>query len=201
MSFTQKRFSRQYSRFNLAGVALLALLLLSSPWLTMPAPAFAADPPAAQAETASGVLDARAASYLDQLLGEINERRARAGSPPVVYAGIEANEAVGQYLADLTPRMVAARSCFHGNGNPVSPGWDYVKLSGFGGEARGEVLACPGDNGFWTAPKIADGWWDSPSHWRSLYGDPRVNAIACGTFGAQNGGRAYQTIACVTYKV
>jgi uncharacterized protein YkwD len=180
---------------------LLALLLLSSPWLALPAPAFAADPAAAQTETASGVLDARAASYLDQLLGEINERRAKAGSPPVVYAGLEANQAVGQYLADLTPRMVALHSCFHGNGNPVSPGWDYVKVSGFGGEARGEVLACPGDDGFWTAPKIADGWWNSPSHWRSLYGDPRVNAIACGTFGAQNGGRAYQTIACVTYKV
>ena len=72
----------------------------------------------------------------------------------------------------------------------------YPKL-----EARGEVLACPGDNGFWTAPKIADGWWSSPPHWRSLYGDSRVNAIACGTFGAQNGGRAYQTIACVTYKI
>jgi uncharacterized protein YkwD len=198
---TLQRFSRRCSGSNLARVALLALLVLSSPWLTMPAPAFAADSSSVQAEPAAGLLDTRDASYLDQLLDEINERRARAGSPPVVYAGIEANQAVSQYLADLTPRMVAVHSCFHGNGNPVSPGWDYVKVSGFGGEARGEVLACPGDNGFWTAPKIADGWLDSPSHWRSLYGDPRVNAIACGTFGAQNGGRAYQTIACVTYKV
>jgi uncharacterized protein YkwD len=198
---TLQRFSRRCSGSNLARVALLALLVLSSPWLTMPAPALAADSSSVQAEPAAGLLDTRDASYLDQLLDEINERRARAGSPPVVYAGIEANQAVSQYLADLTPRMVAVHSCFHGNGNPVSPGWDYVKVSGFGGEARGEVLACPGDNGFWTAPKIADGWLDSPSHWRSLYGDPRVNAIACGTFGAQNGGRAYQTIACVTYKV
>jgi uncharacterized protein YkwD len=196
-----RRFSRHLLRFQLPRVALLFVLLLSSPWLALPAPAFAADPSSAQIEAASGLLDARASSYLDQLLGEINERRAKAGSPPVVFAGMEANQAVGQYLADLTPRMVAMHSCFHGNNNPVSPGWDYVKVSGFGGEARGEVLACPGDNGFWTAPKIADGWWNSPSHWRSLYGDPRVNAIACGTFGAQNGGRAYQTIACVTYKV
>ena len=123
------------------------------------------------------------------------------GSPAVVYTDPTANQAVSQYLADLTPRMVAMHSCFHGNGNPVSPGWDYVNGSRHRGQARGEVLACPGDNGFWTAPKIADGWWNSPTHWQSLYGDPRVNAIACGTYGPQNGGRAYQTIACVTYKV
>lgn len=193
--------TRRFFRSQLPKFALLFVMLLSSPWLAAPAPALAADPSAAQTEASAGVLDAQAASYLDQLLGEINERRAKAGNAPVAYAGMQANQAVGQYLADLTPRMVAMRSCFHGNGNPVSPGWDYVKVSGFSGEARGEVLACPGDNGFWTAPKIADGWWSSPSHWRSLYGDSRVNAIACGTFGAQNGGRAYQTIACVTYKV
>ncbi len=196
-----QRSIRRSITSRLSRLGLLFMLLLSSPWLPAPAPAFAADPSAGQTEASAGVLDVQAASYLDQLLGEINERRAKAGSPPVVFAGIEANQAVGQYLADLTPRMVSQRACFHGTGNPVSPGWDYVKGSGFSGEARGEVLACPGDNGFWTAPKIADGWWSSPSHWRSLYGDPRVNAIACGTFGAQNGGRAYQTIACVTYKV
>jgi hypothetical protein len=180
---------------------LLLVLLLSSPWLVTPVTAFAADSAASQTDTAAGVLDIQAASYLDQLLGEINERRAKAGSPPVVFAGLEANQAGGQYLTDLTPRMVAMHSCFHGTGIPVAPGWDYVKGSGFSGEARGEVLACPGDNGFWTAPKIADGWWSSPAHFRSLYGDPKVNAIACGTFGAQSGGRAYQTVACVTYKI
>ncbi|MGE3269336.1 MAG: CAP domain-containing protein [Chloroflexota bacterium] len=174
---------------------------MASPWLIAPAPAFAADKADDQAAVRAGVMDAQAASYLDQLLDEINARRDRAGAPPVTYAGLDANLAVSQYLADLTPRMVAMHSCFHGNGNPVAPGWDYVSGSGFRGEARGEVLACPGDGGFWTAPKIADGWWNSPSHWRSLYGDPNVNAIACGTFGAQNGGRAYQTIACVTYRV
>jgi uncharacterized protein YkwD len=201
MTTRLRRSARRFFHSHLPKLALLFAMLLSSPWLATPAPAFAADPSVAQTETSAGVLDARAASYLDQLLGEINDRRARAGNGPLMYAGPEANQAVGQYLADLTPRMVAQRACFHGNGNPVSPGWDYVKGSGFSGEARGEVLACPGDNGFWTAPKIADGWWGSPSHWRSLYGDSRVNAIACGTFGAQNGGRAYQTIACVTYKV
>jgi uncharacterized protein YkwD len=179
----------------------LLLMMLVPPLAAVPAPALAADIIDDQTEVAAGVLDSRAASYLDQLLGEINERRARAGSPPVAFAGGDANVAVSQYLADLTPMMVSMHSCFHGTGNPVAPGWDYVKEIGFQGEARGEVLACPGDNGFWTAPKIADGWWNSPSHWRSLYGDPRVNAIACGTHGAQNGGRAYQTIACVTYRI
>ncbi len=176
-------------------------MLVTAPWLVARAMVQAAGAYADGSTVSASALDARAASYLDQLLNEINDRRARAGSPPVVYAGIEANQAVGQYLADLTPMMVSMHACFHGMGDPVNPSWDYVKDTGFGGEARGEVLACPGDNGFWTAPKIADGWWNSPSHWRSLYGDPRVNTIACGTFGAQNGGRAYQTIACVTYKV
>jgi uncharacterized protein YkwD len=200
MAHSFKRQSRRLSTSLLSRLALL-LMILVTPWLALPAPAVAADIAADQTDLSAGVLDARAASYLDQLLGEINERRAKAGSPPVVYAGGDANVAVSQYLADLTPMMVSMHSCFHGNGNPVAPGWDYVKGIGFSGEARGEVLACPGDNGFWTAPKIADGWWDSPSHWRSLYGDPRVNAIACGTHGAQNGGRAYQTIACVTYRI
>ena len=201
MASRLRRLSRRFLAAHISRLALALAMLLSSPWLVAPAPALAADVAAAQTETSAGILDASAASYLDRLLDEINERRARAGNGPVVFAGSEANQAVGQYLADLTPRMVAMRSCFHGTGNPVAPGWDYVKGSGFSGEARGEVLACPGDNGFWTAPNIADGWWGSATHRQSLYGDPRVNAIACGTFGPQNGGRAYQTIACVTYKV
>lgn len=187
-------------RFSfLPRLALLLVWLVASASVVVPTAAHAVDAPDADATTS--LIDARAASYLDQLLGEINARRARAGSPAVTFANPSANNAVSQYLADLTPRMVAMRSCFHGNGNPVSPGWDYVAGTGLGGQARGEVLACPGDNGFWTAPKIADGWWNSPSHWQSLYGDPRVNTVACGAYGPQNGGRAYQTIACVTYRV
>ncbi|MCC7372562.1 MAG: hypothetical protein IT306_29380 [Chloroflexi bacterium] len=200
MNTQLRRFSRRFGFSAIARLVLLLVLLSSSASFLPPTPALAADV-AAEQTSVSGVMDAQAASYLDQLLSEINARRTRAGSPPVIYAGLDANLAVSQYLSDLTPLMVSAHSCFHGNGNPVSPGWDYVKGSGFRAEARGEVLACPGDNGYWTAAKIADGWWGSPSHWRSLYGDPRVNAIACGTFGAQNGGRAYQTIACVTYRV
>jgi hypothetical protein len=175
-------------------------MLATAPWLVTPAPVQAASVPTGRADLVGGTLDARAASYLDQLLNEINARRAKAGSPPVTYASLEANEAMGQYLADLTPFMVAMHACFHGTGDPVAPGWDYVKDAGFEGEARGEVLACPDNNGFWTAPKIADGWWGSPVHFQSLYADKRVNTIACGTFGPQNGGRAYQTIACATFR-
>jgi hypothetical protein len=96
--------------------------------------------------------------------------------------------------------MVSAHACFHGNGDPVSPGWDYVKGSGFQGEALGEVLACPDDSGHWTAAKIAEGWWSSSIHREILYADADATAIACGTYGPQQGGRAYETIACVTYK-
>jgi uncharacterized protein YkwD len=177
----------------------MLLWLVASLSAFAPSAAFAAT--AEASDTASAAIDVRAASYLDSLLAEINVRRERAGTPPVIFADANANQAVSQYLADLTPLMVSMHSCFHGQNNPISPSWDYVTESGFGGQARGEVLACPGDNGFWTAPKIADGWWNSPSHWKSLYGDSRVNAIACGTFGPQNGGRAYETIACTTYHI
>ena len=197
MGFRISRSSRRCSRSLLPTLAFLALWLVSSVAVFTPGAAYAAD----ASDTASSVIDTRAASYLDQLLVEINIRREKAGNGPLIYAPATANVAVSQYLSDLTPLMVAMHSCFHGNNNPVSPSWDYVTNTGFDGKARGEVLACPGDNGFWTAPKIADGWWNSPSHWRSLYGDSNVNAVACGTFGPQNGGRAYQTIACVTYRV
>ncbi|MCC6179094.1 MAG: hypothetical protein IT305_27605 [Chloroflexi bacterium] len=189
---------------------LTALWLLASTWGSVPIAAAAArdaaGPEAALAAGPDGVdaSDAeatRAASYLDQLLGEINARRARAGSPPVVFAGPAANLAVNQYLADLTPLMEAYKSCFHGTGNPVAPGWDYVSAAGLGGEARGEVLGCPDTNGYWTAARIAEGWWNSPTHRQSLYGDRGVNVIACGTFGPQKSGHAYETIACVTYRV
>jgi uncharacterized protein YkwD len=196
-----RRSTNRLIRSHIPTLALSLVMLLTAPWLATPATVQAADVHVDGITVSAGVLDARASSYLDQLLNEINDRRARAGSPPVVYAGLEANQAVGQYLADLTPMMMSMNACFHGMGNPVAPSWDYVKDAGFGGEARGEVLACPDDHAFWTAPKIADGWWNSPTHFQSLYGDRRVNAIACGTFGPQKGGRAYLTIACTTFHV
>lgn len=175
---------------------MLAVATLLAP-LATPAAVLAAPDAAVDAAPA----DAASAAYLDQLLNEINARRAKIGSPPVGYITADANAAVTQYLTDLTPRMEAVHSCFHGQNNPVAPSWDYVSASGLGTPAHGEVLACPGDNGFWTAPKIADGWWNSPSHFRALYADRTANAVACGTYGPQNGGQAFETIACVTYHI
>ena len=109
--------------------------------------------------------------------------------------------AVSQYLTDLTPLMKARRLCFHGNGNPVSPGWDYVKASGFDAKVGGEVLGCYGDGFYRTPQQIADGWWSSPSHFSSLYADSKANAVACGAFAPGNGGKGYQTVACVTYRI
>ncbi len=156
------------------------------------------------AHAAPGAVPAEAPSpaYLDQLLSEINARRAKLGVQPLMYAGTDANLAVSQYLADLTPRMVAMHSCFHGgNGNSVSPGWDYVAASGFKATVGGEVLGCPGTGFYWTPQQIADGWWGSASHFRSLYADPKANAVACGAYSVGNGGKGYQTVACVTYRV
>jgi hypothetical protein len=145
--------------------------------------------------------EAPAPAYLDQLLSEINARRAKLGVQPLMYAGSDANLAVTQYLTDLTPRMVAQHACFHGNGQPVSPGWDYVAASGFKATVGGEVLGCPGATFYWTPQQIADGWWGSPSHFRSLYADAKANAVACGAYSVGNGGKGYQTVACVTYRI
>jgi hypothetical protein len=175
-------------------VAAAALLAVST--VGAPASAFAASNHKAAPKAAVS-----SDAYLNQLLHEINVRRERVGTPPVVYITADANAAVGEYLADLTPRMESLNACFHGQNNPVAPGWDYVAASGLGGEARGEVLACPDDNGYWTTSRIADGWWGSPVHFESLYADAQVNAVACGTYGPQRGGEAFETIACVTYHI
>ena len=112
-----------------------------------------------------------------------------------------ANDAVGAYLADLTPQLEETMACFHGDNNPVAPASDYISASGLDGEARGEVLACPDDTGFWTADRIADAWLNSPVHFDEIYGDGDANAVACGTYNALRGGQAYETIACVTYRL
>ena len=173
------------------GAALLLAASLLVPPAAAPAPALAA-PAENRAAPPSG-------GYLDQLLDEINGRRAMVGSPPLSYGDPRANEAVGQYLADLTPLMVATHTCFHGMHNPVAPGWDYVAASGLDGEVRGEVLGCPMDGYQWTPQQIASSWWDSPVHFDSLYGDPEANVVACGAWGP--GRRGFESVACVTFRI
>jgi hypothetical protein len=148
--------------------------------------------PTPRIETASS------GDYLSDLLDEINARRAMVGTQPVAYIGDEANAAVGSYLADLTPELEATMACYHGS----TPAWDYVEAAvGLDGEARGEVLACPDETGYWTSDRIADAWLNSPVHFGEIYGDGDANAVACGTYGSQRGGRAFETIACVTFRL
>ncbi len=177
---------------RLLAAALLAASVVAAPFVA---------PSAAQAAPVAAPAEAPSPAYMDQLLGEINARRARAGTAPLAYVAPAANQAVSQYLADLTPLMRAYNTCFHGMGDPVAPGWDYVAAVGLNAEVGGEVLGCPMDGFHWTAKQIADGWWNSPSHFGSLYGDPSANAVACGTYGAGRDGRGYQTVACITYRI
>lgn len=140
-------------------------------------------------------------SYLDQLLDEINWRRSGVGTPPLAYVSASANAALNRHVADLTATMLSSGVCTHGVGDPPRFGWDYVAETGFSGEGTGEVIACPDADGFWTAARVADGWLGSPYHAQILYADPSANVVACGAYGPQNGGRAYQTVLCVTYRV
>lgn len=194
---------------SLAVAALLATSTLAAPAISHAAPvtdlSFHSSKPDKKAPRSGGapveIKGGSSGPYLDQLLAEINARRELVGTPPVTYIAPDANDAISGYLADLTPQMQAYRSCFHGQNNPVAPGWDYVAAAGIDAEARGEVLACPDTNGFWTTDRIADAWLHSPSHFAELYADWDANAVACGTYGAQRGGAAFETIACVTYRI
>ena len=186
-------------RIRNAGITLRTLLCTLLTFATVIGPAGV--PAAVLAAPLGAPAEAPASTYLDQLLGEINARRAMAGTPPITYVTREANDAVSQYLADLTPLMQAYHTCFHGTGDPVPPAWDYVAAAGLDGEPRGEVLGCPGEGFYWSAQAITDGWWRSPSHFHSLYADPEANAVACGTYGPRRDGQAFVTIACVTYQI
>jgi len=87
--------------------------------------------------------------------------------------------------------------------------WDYVQAAGFGGEARGEVIACPGPSPYWTPDRTADQWWASPVHFDVIYADSDANAIACSAYGVNyNGGKrskgrssdAAMAVLCVTFR-
>jgi hypothetical protein len=146
--------------------------------------------------------DALRKAYMTLLFQEINVRRDRAGSPRYNYMADTGSEAVNAYLRDLLPAMVERRSCFHGSDQPgMRAGWDYLEDVGIDeSKVGGEVLACPDTDagGFWTPSGIADGWWRSPSHWKTLYGDGRPRVVACGAEHPLRGGSSYETVACIT---
>jgi hypothetical protein len=160
-----------------------------------PAASTAAPPPGANPEAAHK-------AYIALLFQEINVRRDRAATPRYDFMADKGSEAVDAYLQDLLPAMVEAGSCFHGSDQPgMRAGWDYLEDVGIDeSKVGGEVLACPDVDavGFWTPPGIADGWWKSPSHFKTLYGDQRPNVVACGAEGPINGGSSYETVACIT---
>jgi hypothetical protein len=166
----------------------------------------ASSPTQASAEQARAVtpeaasMTLRAADYLEQLVAEMNVRRADAGTQPLTLAPMPVNAAITQYVADLTPRILERQKCFHGDGQTVAPSWDYVAASGFSIEVGGEVLACPDTSGYWTPQKLAERWWRSESHRATLYVDGRANLIACGAFNPLSGGTSFQTIACTTFR-
>src|SRR5688572_23073714 len=108
-------------RFRLVTHALFTLVIVAVSILGLPgsSPDVAnAAPVAARGKKQPSGQDG---NFLEQLLKEINARRSRAGARPLAFAPANANRAVDQYLADLTPVMMSYGACFHGNYNPVPP--------------------------------------------------------------------------------
>lgn len=176
---------------------LVAALLLISPTSVPPVAA-------APARQHDEVVEA----FLARLLDEINARRGALGHQRLAYVPPVAGAALDGFLAVAAPAMAWPGPCMHQIvGGAFS--WDYVQAAGFGGEARGEVLACPGPEPYWTPGRAAEQWWESPIHFSVLYGDGEANAVACSAYGVQADGgvrrrgsvdRAASAILCVTFR-
>lgn len=161
----------------------------------------------APVEAAPPADDEVADGFLVRLLHEINARRASIGNRGLSFVPAHANAALDGFLAETAPAIAWPGPCMH----RVVRGafsWDYVNAAGFGGEARGEVLACPGPEPYWTPDRAADQWWGSPIHFDVLYGDPDANALACSAYGVGGGGGkrkgrvadAAMAVLCVTFR-
>lgn len=157
--------------------------------------------------------DPVADGFLLRLLDEINVRRARMGTQRLLYVPARANSALDGFLAETIPAIRWPGPCGHHLvGGAFS--WDYVLASGFGGDPRGEVIACPGPEPYWTPDRAAEEWWRSPIHFDVLYADGYSNSIACSAQGVSSrrneGGRnrrgsggwsdAASAILCVTFR-
>jgi hypothetical protein len=178
--------------------AVIAALMLIAP---------VAAAPAAAAPVQSD--DDVAGAFLHRLLDEINLRRDALGNQHLSYVPAQANAALDGFLAETAPSIAWPGPCMHNVvGGAFS--WDYVLATGFGGEARGEVLACPGPEPYWTPDRAAEQWWESPMHFGVLYADGDANAVACSAVGIQGDGgskRKHQSassaasaIICVTFR-
>jgi hypothetical protein len=144
-------------------------------------PALSAAPVAA-----APAIDETGASFMSRLLDEINKRRDLIGTPRLASIPPSAGAALDGFFAQTEPGLAWPRPCIHQLlGGAFS--WEYVVATGFEGEARGEVLACPGPEPYWTPALAAQQWWRSPAHFVVLYGDPYANAVACSALGLQSG--------------
>ena len=188
----------------LRALVLLSILLIAAQLLP-PATVASATPAAGPAN------DNPMSAFLNRLLDEINKRRDRIGTQRLDYIPPDAAAPLDGFLAKTMPSLAWPRPCGHHLvGGAFS--WDYVLATGFGGEARGEVLACPGPEPYWTPARAAEQWWESPSHFAVLYADPYADALACGVAGMRSGVQvgkpkgkieaadAASAILCVTFR-
>lgn len=147
-----------------------------------PAPAHTERPMAAPVPIDDQVDDL----FLRRLLDAINERRDRNGTQRLAYVPASANSALDGFLAETIARAGWPPPCSH----EIIDGafaWDYVMAAGFGGDPRGEVLACPSTEPYWTPDRAAEQWWDSPIHFDVLYADDYATSIACSAYGVRGG--------------
>jgi hypothetical protein len=123
---------------------------------------------------------------MTRLLDEINKRRDVVGTQHLSFIPADASAVLDGFLAQTMPSMAWPRPCQHHIvGGAFS--WEYVQATGFDGDPRGEVLACPGPQPYWTPSRAAEQWWESPSHFAVLYADPDANGLACSANGIRAG--------------
>jgi hypothetical protein len=183
--------------------AVLASILLVANVIIAPVPTVAAAP-AQDDEVVDG--------YLMRLLDAINDRRDWIGTQHLAFVPASANAALDGFLAETVGGIGWPGPCVHHLVNGAFS-WDFVIAAGFGGDPRGEVIACPGPEPYWTPDLAAERWWESPIHFDVLYADPSSNAIACSAYGvsSSDGGNnrrrggvgtsgAASAVLCVTFQ-
>ena len=111
---------------------------------------------------------------------------ARNGARPLTFIPASANAALDTFFARTAAGLGWPGACSHDFGEGALP-WDAVLAAGFGGAPRGEVLACPGPEPYWTPDLTAERWWDSPIHFGVLYADGDSSSIACSAYGVHGG--------------
>jgi hypothetical protein len=185
---------------SLAFARCAALLAAVSIALQIPAP------PADAAPVFRG--DEVDDAFLTRLLDAINERRDAVGTQRLAFVPARANAALDPFLAETAPSLAWPGPCLHHLVNGAFS-WDYVLAAGFAGDPRGEVLACPGPEPYWTPDRTAAQWFESPIHHGVLYADGDSNALACSAYGVSGEGQgrrrnrlaeAASAVLCVTFR-